>query len=244
MLEEIKPHIAELRSRLIKIVIIYFLFFIVAFVFWKDIFQWMSKPLLEALKLSNNSEIIFTGLAEPFFTAVKISLFAGLFLSLPFILYQIWAFIAPGLYEHEKKLILPFVFWGTVMFVAGAAFAYYVVFPVGFKMLITFGGSEFTAMPRMSEYVSFFGKLMLGFGIAFEMPVVTYFLAKLGLVTDKTLINFSRYAIVIIFILAAVLTPPDLFSQLAMAAPLLILYGVSILIAKMVNPEKTEEEKN
>ena len=241
MLEEIKPHIAELRSRLIKIVIIYFLFFFLAFVFWKDIFQWMSEPLLEALELKKDSKIIFTGLAEPFFTAVKISLFAGLFMALPFILYQIWAFIAPGLYEHEKKLVIPFVFWGTVMFVAGAAFAYYVVFPVGFKMLITFGGSEFTAMPRMSEYVSFFGKLMLGFGIAFEMPVVTYFLAKLGLVTDQTLKDFARYAIVIIFILAAILTPPDLFSQLAMAAPLLILYGISILIAKMVNPEKEEE---
>ena len=243
MLEDIKPHIAELRSRLIKIVLIYFVFFFLAFVFWKDIFQWMSQPLLEALELKKDSKIIFTGLAEPFFTAVKISLFAGLFLALPFILYQLWAFIAPGLYEHEKKLVLPFVFWGTLMFIVGAAFAYYIVFPVGFKMLVTFGGSEFTAMPRMSEYVSFFGKLMLGFGIAFEMPVVTYFLAKLGLVTDKTLKDFARYAIVIIFILAAVLTPPDLFSQLAMAAPLLILYGVSILIAKMVNPEKPEEEK-
>jgi sec-independent protein translocase protein TatC len=242
MLEDIKPHIAELRSRLIKIVLIYLVFFIIAFIFWKDIFQWMSAPLLEALKYEKDSKIIFTGLAEPFFTAVKISLFAGFFFSLPFILYQIWAFIAPGLYDHEKKLILPFVFWGTIMFTVGAAFAYYVVFPVGFKVLVTFGGAEFTAMPKMSEYVSFFGKLMLGFGIAFELPVVTYFLAKLGLVTDRTLIEFSRYAIVIIFILAAVLTPPDLFSQLAMATPLLILYGISILIAKIVNPEKKEEK--
>ena len=242
MLEEIKPHIAELRSRLIKIVVVYFIFFLIAFIFWKDIFAWMSAPLLEALKLDKNSQIIFTGLAEPFFTAVKISLFAGFFFSLPFILYQIWAFIAPGLYEHEKKLILPFVFWGTLMFIIGAAFAYYVVFPVGFKVLVTFGGGEFTAMPRISEYVSFFGKLMLGFGIAFELPVVTYFLAKLGLVTDKTLKEFSRYAIVIIFILAAILTPPDLFSQIAMATPLLILYGVSILIAKVVNPEKEDKE--
>jgi len=238
MLEELKPHIAELRSRLIKIVLIYFLFFFIAFIFWKDIFTWMSEPLLEALQLQKNSHIIFTGLAEPFFTAVKISLFAGFFMALPFILYQAWAFIAPGLYPEEKKLVLPFVFWGSLMFIAGAAFAYYVVFPVGFKVLVTFGGSEFTAMPKMSEYVSFFGKLMLGFGIAFELPVVTYFLAKLGLVTDKTLKEFSRYAIVIIFILAAILTPPDLFSQIAMATPLLILYGISIFIAKLVNPEK------
>ena len=242
MLEELKPHIAELRSRLIKIVIIYFVFFIIAFVCWKEIFTWMSEPLLQALKLEKHGEIIFTGLAEPFFTAVKISLFAGFFFALPFILYQIWAFVAPGLYENEKKLVLPFVFWGTLMFVLGAAFAYYIVFPVGFKVLITFGGSQFTAMPKMSEYVSFFGKLMLGFGIAFEMPVVTYFLAKLGLVTDRTLIDFSRYAVVVIFIIAAVLTPPDLFSQLAMSVPLLILYGVSIIIAKMVNPEKPGAE--
>lgn len=240
MLEEIKPHIAELRSRLIKITIIYFLFFFVAFIFWKDIFAWMSEPLMAALKLEKHSEIIFTGLAEPFFTAVRISLFAGFFFSLPFILYQAWAFIAPGLYNNEKKMVLPFVFWGTIMFIAGASFAYYVVFPIGFKVLVTFGGAQFTAMPKMSEYVSFFGKLMLGFGIAFEMPVVTYFLAKLGLITDKTLKDFSRYAIVVIFIAAAVLTPPDLFSQLAMATPLLILYVVSIIIAKIVNPYKEE----
>lgn len=240
MLEEIKPHIAELRSRLIKITIIYFLFFFVAFIFWKDIFAWMSEPLMAALKLEKHSEIIFTGLAEPFFTAVRISLFAGFFFSLPFILYQAWAFIAPGLYNNEKKMVLPFVFWGTIMFLAGASFAYYVVFPIGFKVLVTFGGAQFTAMPKMSEYVSFFGKLMLGFGIAFEMPVVTYFLAKLGLITDKTLKDFSRYAIVVIFIAAAVLTPPDLFSQLAMATPLLILYVVSIIIAKIVNPYKEE----
>ncbi len=240
MLEEIKPHIAELRSRLIKIVIIYFLSFMITFFFWKVIFAWMSEPLLQALKLSKHSEIIFTGLAEPFFTAVKISLFAGFFFALPFILYQLWAFITPGLYKNEKQLVLPFVFWGTVMFVAGGAFAYYIVFPVGFKVLITFGGTQFTAMPKMSEYVSFFGKLMLGFGIAFEMPVVTYFLAKLGLITERTLIDFARYAVVAIFIIAAVLTPPDLFSQLAMSIPLLILYGVSIIIAKAVNPEKKD----
>jgi len=195
---------------------------------------------MAALKLEKHSEIIFTGLAEPFFTAVRISLFAGFFFSLPFILYQAWAFIAPGLYNNEKKMVLPFVFWGTIMFLAGASFAYYVVFPIGFKVLVTFGGAQFTAMPKMSEYVSFFGKLMLGFGIAFEMPVVTYFLAKLGLITDKTLKDFSRYAIVVIFIAAAVLTPPDLFSQLAMATPLLILYVVSIIIAKIVNPYKEE----
>ena len=126
------------------------------------------------------------------------------------------------------------------MFIVGAAFAYYIVFPIGFKVMINFGGKDFVAMLKISEYVSVALKIMIGFGIAFELPVVTYFLAKLGLVTDKTLKEFARYAIVIIFIVAAVLTPPDLFSQPAMAAPLLLLYGLSILIAKAVNPEKEE----
>jgi sec-independent protein translocase protein TatC len=173
-------------------------------------------------------------------TAIRVSLYTAFFANLPVILYQIWKFVAPGLYEHEKKLALPFVLFGTVMFIVGAAFAYYIVFPVGFKVMINFGGKDFVAMLKISEYVSVALKIMVGFGIAFELPVVTFFLAKLGLITDKTLKDFSRYAIVLIFIIAAILTPPDLFSQLAMAAPLLLLYGLSILIAKAVNPDVEE----
>jgi len=238
MLEEIKPHIAELRTRLIKIVISFFIAFIVAFVYWKEIFLWIAKPAFEALNYSNNSEMIFTNLVEPFVTAIKISLYAAFFITLPITLYQIWKFIAPGLYENEKKLVIPFVLFGTIMFIIGASFAYFIVFPVGFKVMIEFGGSDFVAMLKISEYISVALKIMIGFGLAFELPVFTYFLAKLGLVTDKTLKEFARYAIVIIFIIAAILTPPDLFSQMAMAIPLLFLYGVSILIAKTINPEK------
>ena len=238
MLEEIKPHIAELRTRLIKIVISFFIAFIVAFVYWKEIFLWIAKPAFEALNYSNNSEMIFTNLVEPFVTAIKISLYAAFFITLPITLYQIWKFIAPGLYENEKKLVIPFVLFGTIMFIIGASFAYFIVFPVGFKVMIEFGGSDFVAMLKISEYISVALKIMIGFGLAFELPVFTYFLAKLGLVTDKTLKEFARYAIVIIFIIAAILTPPDLFSQMAMAIPLLFLYGISILIAKTINPEK------
>jgi sec-independent protein translocase protein TatC len=173
-------------------------------------------------------------------TAIKVSLYTAFFVTLPIILYQTWKFVAPGLYDHEKKLVIPFVIFGTVMFIVGAAFAYYIVFPIGFKVLINFGGKDFVAMLKISEYVSVALKIMIGFGIAFELPVLTYFLAKLGLITDRTLKEFSRYAIVIIFIVAAVLTPPDLFSQMAMAVPLLVLYGISILIAKAVNPEQEE----
>jgi sec-independent protein translocase protein TatC len=240
MLDELRPHIAELRSRLIKIVVTFFVFFIIAFLFWKHIFAFLAKPATDVLHTSANSEMIFTNLVEPFMTAVKVSLYTALFASLPVILYQLWKFIAPGLYENEKKLVLPFVVFGTIMFYIGAAFAYFVVFPIGFKVLINFGGDNFTAMLKISEYVSVSLKIMIGFGIAFELPVLSYFLAKLGLITDKTLKDFFRYAVVIIFIVAAVLTPPDLFSQLAMATPLLILYGLSIWIAKVVNPYKEE----
>lgn len=139
-----------------------------------------------------------------------------------------------------KKNWFTFVVFGTIMFYIGAAFAYFVVFPIGFKVLINFGGQNFVAMLKISEYVSVSLKIMIGFGIAFELPVLSYFLAKLGLITDKTLKDFFRYAVVIIFIVAAVLTPPDLFSQLAMATPLLILYGLSIWIAKVVNPYKED----
>ena len=238
MLEDIKPHIAELRSRLIKIVISFFIFFIAAFLVWKQIFLWIAAPAFEAMKTNSSSEMIFTNLVEPFMTAVRVSLYTAFFASLPVIFYQTWKFVAPGLYEHEKKLAIPFVLFGTIMFITGAAFAYFVVFPIGFKVLINFGGKDFVAMLKISEYVSVALKIMIGFGIAFELPVLTYFLAKLGLITDKTLKDFSRYAVVIIFIVAAILTPPDLFSQLAMSVPLLILYGLSIIIAKIVNPEK------
>jgi len=241
MLEELKPHIEELRSRLIKIVIVFFVFFIIAFLWWKNIFAFLAKPATDVLHTSADSEMIFTNLVEPFMTAVKVSLYTALFASLPIILYQFWKFIAPGLYDNEKKMALPFVVFGTLMFYIGAAFAYFVVFPIGFKVLITFGGDNFTAMLKISEYVSVALKIMIGFGIAFELPVLSYFLAKLSLITDKTLKEFFRYAVVIIFIVAAVLTPPDLFSQLAMATPLLVLYGLSIWIAKIVNPYKEEE---
>ncbi len=238
MLEEIKPHIAELRSRLIKILISFFIAFIVAFMYWKEIFLWIAKPAFEALNYSNKSEMIFTNLVEPFVTAIKISLYTAFFITLPITLYQIWKFVAPGLYENEKKLVIPFVLFGTIMFIVGASFAYFIVFPIGFKVMIEFGGNDFIAMLKISEYISVALKIMIGFGLAFELPVFTYFLAKLGLVTDKTLKEFARYAIVIIFIIAAILTPPDLFSQMAMAIPLLFLYGISILIAKIINPEK------
>ena len=177
-----------------------------------------------------------------FFVALKVSFFAALLGALPYILYQIWLFVAPGLYSNEKKMVLPFVIGGTVMFAVGVLFAYYVVTPFGFQFLITFGSFLYTPLINIEDYVGFFTKIMMGFGIAFELPVFAYFLALLGLVTDKTLKDFFKYAVVLIFILAALLTPLDVLTQLLMAAPLVLLYGVSILIVRAVNPHIEDEE--
>lgn len=198
--------------------------------------------------VSNASKKSFDGMVTThqiggvFFVALKVSFFAGLLGALPFILYQLWLFIAPGLYNNEKKMLLPFVAGGSIMFMVGVMFAYYVVTPFGFQFLITFGSFLYTPLINIEDYVGFFTKIMMGFGIAFELPVFAYFLALLGLVTDKTLKDFFRYAVLIIFVLAALLTPPDVLTQLLMAAPLILLYGVSILIVKAVNPHIEEED--
>ena len=240
MFEELKPHIAELRKRLgISLVTIIVMFF-VCFNYWEPILSWMIAPLKATLP--STSHIIFTKVQEPLFTALKVSFFAAFIVSLPIIFWQLWLFIAPGLYDHEKRMILPFVFFATLMFLLGTAFCYFVTIPFGFAFLINFGGKLFTALPSIGEYVGFFTKLLIGFGIAFELPVITFFLAKLGLVTDKTLTSYFRYAIVIIFAVSALLTPPDVLTQFLMAGPLILLYGISILVAKSVNPEKPEEE--
>ncbi len=178
-----------------------------------------------------------------FFVALKVSFFAAILAALPFILYQFWLFISPGLYNNEKKMVIPFVIGGSVMFFIGVMFAYYVVTPFGFQFLITFGSFLYTPLINIEDYVGFFTKIMMGFGVAFELPVFAYFLALLGLITDRTMIDFFKYAVIIIFVSAALLTPPDILTQLLMAAPLILLYGASILIVRAVNPEVKEDDE-
>jgi len=249
MFDELRPHLVELRKRLGLSVLSVFIAFIVAFTFHEQLLEWITAPLNEALaqvailsKKAANGMVTTHQVGGAFFVALKVSFFAGLLGALPFILYQVWLFIAPGLYSNEKKMIIPFVVGGSIMFGIGILFAYYVVTPFGFQFLITFGSFLYTPLINIEDYVGFFTKIMMGFGIAFELPVFAYFLALLGLVTDKTLKDFFRYAVLIIFVVAALLTPPDVLTQLLMAAPLVILYGVSILIVKMVNPYVEEEE--
>jgi sec-independent protein translocase protein TatC len=252
MFSELRPHLVELRKRLGLSVLSVFIAFIVAFVFHEAILAWVTAPLNEALdEVAHLSQKAADGMVTThqvggaFFVALKVSFFAALLGALPFILYQLWLFIAPGLYSNEKKMVLPFVIGGSIMFLVGVLFAYYVVTPFGFQFLITFGSFLYTPLINIEDYVGFFTKIMMGFGIAFELPVFAYFLALLGLVTDQTLKDFFKYAVLIIFVLAALLTPPDVLTQLLMAAPLILLYGVSILIVRAVNPHiEDEDEEN
>lgn len=249
MFDEIRPHLVELRKRLGISVASLVVMFFAMFYFHEPILEWMVSPLNEALievgKKSVHAAdgmVTTTQVGGAFFVALKVSFFAALIAGLPIILSQIWMFIAPGLYAHEKKMLIPFILGGTIMFIVGVLFAYYVVTPFGFDFLITFGSFKFTPLINIEDYIGFFTKIMFGFGLAFELPVFAYFLALLGLVNDKQMTAFFKYAIVIIFIVAALLTPPDVLTQLLMAGPLIILYGFSILIVKVVNPAEEDED--
>jgi sec-independent protein translocase protein TatC len=241
MLEDFKPHLSELRKRLIYICITLIISFFVCFSIYEPILNWMMIPV-EAV-LPKDSKMVAIEVQETFFTALKVAFFSGFLISLPMIFWQMWLFIAPGLYENEKRFIFPFVFFATLMFLIGASFAYYIVVPFGFDFLVNFGDAVVSVMPSIGKYVSFFTKLLFGFGLAFELPVITFFLAMIGLVDDKVLQDFFKYAIVFIFIISALLTPPDVLTQFLMAGPLILLYGVSILIAKIFNPYKNIDSK-
>lgn len=248
MFEDLKPHLAELRKRLGISVAAVIVMFFVMFNFHEPLLSWMTAPLDNALtevaKTSKNAAhgmLTTTQVGGTFFVAMKVAFFTGLLAALPIILAQIWLFVAPGLYDNEKKMFLPFVVGGTVMFVIGVLFAYYVVTPFGFSFLIAFGAFEFVPLINIEDYVDFFAKIMFGFGLAFELPVICYFLALLGLIDDRMMIGFFRYAIVLIFIVSAILTPPDVLTQILMAIPLTLLYGASILIVRAVNPAPKEE---
>ncbi len=251
MFDELRPHLVELRKRLAISVGSLVVMFFVMFFFHEPLLNWMVEPLNTALievgKKSIHAAdgmITTSQVGGAFFVALKVAFFSAILGALPIILSQIWFFIAPGLYANEKKMVIPFVLGGTIMFVSGVLFAYYIVTPFGFDFLITFGSFKFTPLINIEDYVGFFTKIMFGFGLAFQLPVFAYFLALLGLVNDKQMMSFFKYAIVIIFIVAALLTPPDVLTQLLMAGPLVILYGVSILIVKLVNPAEDEENED
>jgi sec-independent protein translocase protein TatC len=224
-------HLEELRRRLLYALLGVGVAFAACYGFAERLFALLTAPLLQ--QGPGPVELIGTGVAEAFFTKIKVSAIAALFLASPVVFHQAWRFVAPGLYEHEKRYALPFVLFATVFFLLGAVFCYVVVFPVGYAFFVqqyrTIGVQPSI---RISEYLSFSARMLLAFGVTFELPVVTFFLARVGLVTHRTLLGYARYAVLGMFVLAAVLTPgPDVASQLLMVAPLLVLYALSILVA-------------
>ncbi len=241
MLEDIKPHIVELRLRLGISVLGIIVCSAFCGIFWREIYDIILAP---ATQIIPNLEPMTNSPVEAVIIAIKVSLFVGFLISLPVVFWQLWLFIAPGLYEHEKKYVLPFIFFATAMFLLGAFFCYFVVLPLGLDFLLNFGNGTFNLILKADDYTSFFTKIIIAFGIAFEMPVITFFFAKMGLITEQSLKDKFQYAVVFIFILAAFLTPPDVISQFLMAGPLIVLYGFSILIAKSVNPASSEDEND
>ncbi|UCG39278.1 MAG: twin-arginine translocase subunit TatC [bacterium] len=225
-------HLEELRRRLIVCIVAVLVGFLVCYAFKERIFQFVSIPLVASLP-PDNSWMIFTGVTEAFFTYLKVSFLAGFFLSLPVIFYQLWSFIAPGLYSKEKRLVVPFVIFSTLFFVTGASFGYFVVFPFGFQFLLGFATDTIRPFPSLKEYLSFATKLLLAFGMVFELPLISFFLSKAGILTHQTLARNRRYFIVLAFIASAALTPPDVATQLLMAGPLLVLFEISVLVARI-----------
>jgi sec-independent protein translocase protein TatC len=237
----ITDHLEELRWRLIKCVIAVAVGFVATYAFSEKIFNFLVSPLVKVMPEESN--LIYTSLPEAFFTYLKVSFFAGLILATPVILYQIWKFMMPGLYENEKRYVLPFVLVATIFFLMGVSFAFYVVFPLGFQFFLGFSTENISALPSMKEYLGFSMKLLFAFGITFELPVIMYFLAKIGIINHMLLKKHRKYAILIVVILASILTPPDVISQILLAIPLIALYEVSIWVTYLVRKKKAAESE-
>ena len=232
----ILEHIEELRIRLLWILGGIGLGIIATYSYSEQIINIAIEPL--KLSLPQGSKIIFTGVTEAFWVRLEAALVAGIIISIPFTFYQIWLFIKPGLKHGEKKFALPFVFFFTLFFISGVAFAYKIVLPIGFKFLLRYGGSELSAMPSIKQYMSLFLRMLTAFGLIFELPIISLILSRMGIINAKDLLKRFDYALLFIFITAAVLTPPDVFTQFLMAGPLVFLYIVSIGIAYIFSTKK------
>jgi len=233
-------HLEELRWTILRSLIAIVIAAIGSYVFSKQIVEFLRRPGPENLKL------IFLGPTEGFMIYIKVSIFAGLVLALPYVFYQFWKFIVPGLLEKEKKIVPPIAMFTTLCFLTGAAFAYFVIIPFGLKFLLSFQTDFLEATITIGKYLGFVVTLVLIFGVVFELPVLSYFLTKIGILTPEFLSSKRRYGVVIIFIMAAVLTPPDIFTQLMLAVPLIILYEISIWVSRAVKrkEKKTEAESD
>ncbi len=234
-------HLDELRRRLIYSAVAIFVGFMVCWIFSEQLFLFLSQPILPFLK--EGEGLAFTKLADPFLLYMKVAFLASIFITSPFVITQVWLFISPGLYKSERRYGIPFIFFSTLFFIGGAAFGYYLAFPrvCGFLLGV---GEQFRAIITIREYLGTLNKILLGLGLVFEMPILVFFLARLGLITPKFMTKNLRYAVLIIFIVAAVITPtPDIPTQCLFAGPMLVLYMFSILVCMVFQKRKPAEEE-
>jgi len=244
-------HITELRRRLLWSFLYIIIIFVICFYFADQLFEFLANPLVSLLDVQNGQGFIYTALQEAFFTELKIAFFFALFFAFPLIAVQIWKFIAPGLYNNEKKAFLPFLLATPILFFAGGSMVYYLIAPVAWKFFLSYQNLNSTGIPirleaKMGEYLSLMMRFIFAFGLAFQLPVVLGLMAKVGIVEYDSLRKFRKYAIVLAFLSAAFLTPPDPFSQISLALPIIILYEISIYIAKIIqkNKQKNKDSNN
>ncbi len=241
-------HLVELRRRLIWSMAAFLIAFFIAYYFSKQLYSFLAQPLADILQTRGGGDrrMIFTALYEAFFTYLKVALFGAAFVSFPVVATQIWLFVAPGLYRSEKRAMLPFLVATPVLFFAGGALAYYFVFPFAWRFFLSFeipegnGGLPIQLEAKVSEYLDLVMKLIFAFGITFELPVLLTLLAKVGIVSAASLKKFRRYAYVGMFVIAAILAPPDIITQVGLAVPLILLYEISIVTAGWVAPKPAE----
>jgi sec-independent protein translocase protein TatC len=229
-------HLGELRKRIFYSILFIVVFFLAAWPFVDSVYQWLAQPVMRFLP--EGETLAFTSLTEPFMMYIKLSFITSLFAASPFVFHQMWLFISPALYKNEKHMVFPFVFFTTFFFLLGGAFGYYYVFPWACRFFLEVG-KDFHAIITISEYFSLAFRVLIGIAVVFELPVLVFLLAKMGILTAGFLIRYFKYAIVIIFIIAAIITPtPDIVTQSMFAVPMMLLYLLSIAIAKIVAPKE------